>query len=222
MYGNVTFEHVVVFQLKCMMGNQFDTMMKGIVNQTSGDIMRACLRLGWNDAFRHTGRNVSKEDLSKKIDTACFWLVNNYMQYAAKKTTEERVAYIEECLAADGFLNLFRDIKKDPPTFGQIQKMFSMTTKLLLCLILTEEHLKACGLEVVLDEWGGRKILFQLPKFPEIAFDTADCPVDGVILRELGHSMPWSKISTADYLAVQEEIGTYADSRLRYDFETWR
>lgn len=57
--GNVSFEDVVRFQTKILMGQQYE---KRIIKANSEeDIIVACLRVAWNDAFRHVSQNTEKE-----------------------------------------------------------------------------------------------------------------------------------------------------------------
>lgn len=58
-YGGIDFGHVLAFQIKCMMSNQYGTLVEAIGSGKINDIIVACLRLGWNDAFRHVSKNVS-------------------------------------------------------------------------------------------------------------------------------------------------------------------
>ena len=62
-YGGVTAKEVIGFQTKIMMGAQFGRIVwarehkaKNIEN-SQNEILIACLRIGWNDAFRHTSEN---------------------------------------------------------------------------------------------------------------------------------------------------------------------
>ena len=62
-FGGITLDEVIVFQTQIMMGAQFGRIKKE--NVTSEDIIIACLRMGWNDAFRHTSENTKEEDPTK-------------------------------------------------------------------------------------------------------------------------------------------------------------
>jgi hypothetical protein len=62
-YGGVTAKDVIVFQTKIMMGAQFGRIVwardqKSVPpGNRQNEILVACLRIGWNDAFRHTSEN---------------------------------------------------------------------------------------------------------------------------------------------------------------------
>ena len=56
-YGGVTLEHVLAFQIRIMMGNQYARLVEGMRIGSKVEPVIACLRLGWNDAFRHTSEN---------------------------------------------------------------------------------------------------------------------------------------------------------------------
>ena len=57
----VEISDVIVFQTRLMMGVQFERLIAAKVKQgdeKKREVLIACLRLGWNDAFRHTSKNV--------------------------------------------------------------------------------------------------------------------------------------------------------------------
>lgn len=57
-YGGIDFEHVWAYQIKCMMANQYDRLIEAIAKNDPDLIIAVCLRLGWNDAFKHVSENV--------------------------------------------------------------------------------------------------------------------------------------------------------------------
>lgn len=57
-YSGIKFEHVWAYQIKCMMANQYNRLIEAIANNNPDDIIAVCLRLGWNDAFKHVSENV--------------------------------------------------------------------------------------------------------------------------------------------------------------------
>lgn len=57
-YGGIDFEHVWAFQIKCMVANQYDRLIEAIAKNNPDLIIAVCLRLGWNDAFKHVSENV--------------------------------------------------------------------------------------------------------------------------------------------------------------------
>ena len=62
-YGGVTAKEVIGFQTKIMMGAQFGRIVWARehkaenIENSQDEILVACLRIGWNDAFRHTSEN---------------------------------------------------------------------------------------------------------------------------------------------------------------------
>ena len=71
-FGGITLDEVIVFQTQIMMGAQFGRIKKEKALQE--DIIIACLRMGWNDAFRHTSENTKKEEHNKKKKTVrAYW-----------------------------------------------------------------------------------------------------------------------------------------------------
>lgn len=56
--GGITLKEVITFQTQIMLGSQFGRVVAE--NATKDDLLIACLRMGWNDAFRHTSRNTKQ------------------------------------------------------------------------------------------------------------------------------------------------------------------
>ena len=248
--GGVSFAHVWAFQIKGMMANQYDALVRALEEKKKEGVLIACLRLGWNDAFRRVSENVEGLDEKRReeeTDKACNSLVKSFKEYAVLQTSGERQAWIEKAIANSDFLSKFKDVKvidaqvsDKAVCFGHVQKIFNMAMKLLLCLILSAEHAKENEIDVVLDAAEGRKVLLtegNLLTFEEFpyAFDTADCPLDSRILEQVKGDLKekrdivWSKIGhkgSADvYLLVQEAIAEKKQgenkSNLCFDFEHW-
>lgn len=224
MYGGVDFKDVLRFQIKIMMGNQYNRCIKA---KNPEDIIVACLRLGWNDAFRHTSKNVGKVK-DEDIVSVCQGITDQFKEYARKKTTKERYDYINECLNNEKFKMKFAEIKVVDESddkalcFGHIQKMFNMAIKLFLCLKICAEQADIMNIDIGLNK--GR---FEC----DFAFDTADCPIDSIILTKLGKfsDVKWSKLGhtaypTDKYIAIQEaitQLNGEGESNLYYDFKNW-
>lgn len=244
--GGVSFAHVWAFQIKCMMANQYDVLVNALSNNDAKEVLIACLRLGWNDAFRHVSKNVEKLDektRDERTKEACRDLVDDFEEYAKKQTLKERYDVIAQMNLAARFGNLKvidAQVSDKAVCFGHVQKIFNMAMKLLLCLILSAEHAKEHKVHVVLDAAEGGEVLLtegNLLTFEEFpyAFDTADCPLDSRILKQVKDDLPkeehdivWSKIghkASADvYLHVQEAIAKKQgenQSNLCFDFEHW-
>ena len=266
-YGFIDFEHVWKYQIGCMMANQFPSLVQAIYNNNADEVIVSCLRLGWNDAFKHVSENTDQfKDLNDKdkdiaVSSACKKLVDYFKTYAKKANFSDRYDTIDRFIKDPDFVSIFSPIKNTtsstyPLCLGHVQKMFSIAIKLLLCLIISAEHATAYGLKVKLGEKNGTDVeltshdLLSFSNFP-YAFDTADCPIDHLILVEIeekkttphstifGHrrydNIVWSKMGDLDngakedqrnYKAAQEEIeniqsGT-GKSNLCFDFENWK
>ena len=119
--GGASFEHVWAFQIKCMMSNQYSTLVEALKTTDRELVMAACLRLGWNDAFRHVSENnddetiiqkynayfatahkenkkISDDTKNKIIFEICENLVQYFEEYAKQADTVSRHAYIIELL----------------------------------------------------------------------------------------------------------------------------
>lgn len=136
------------------------------------------------------------------------------------------------------------DSCKHPFCIGHIQKMFNIAIKLLLCLILSAEHARSVGCNVRLGYTkAGIPIclndgdLLAACNYP-YAFDSADCPIDSIILNKIDaenrdkkktfSGITWSQIGKRKpaecYMDAQNEIGrlqNHAYSNLYFDFDNW-
>ena len=111
--GGVTIKEVIVFQTQVMMGAQFGRVK---ARRTKDDLLIACLRMGWNDAFRHTSENVMISEKKSVIDernaaykgapeyddVICCEILNQpvflktFKAYATAKTTEDKVTVVQD------------------------------------------------------------------------------------------------------------------------------
>ena len=200
-YGGLEFDQVLRFQIGCMMSNQYPALVQAIHNNSTDDVIVACLRLGWNDAFKHVSENDKGynelSDAAKVVEVqkACNDLVEKFKEYAQKRNTEDRYNLIDMWMKSHTLNSVFSPIKnvtssKYPLCFGHIQKMFNIAMKLLLCLIVSAEHANVIGIKVKLGEINDAEVclidynLLSFSQFP-YAFDTADCPVDHYILEAI-------------------------------------
>ena len=59
---NISYADSIKFQVKIMMGAQYGRILATNslqdIDKQKDEIIIACLRMGWNDAFRHVSRNV--------------------------------------------------------------------------------------------------------------------------------------------------------------------
>lgn len=204
-YGKVEFEHVWRYQIGCMMANQYSALLKAIGAKRPDDIIAACLRLGWNDAFKHVSENTKKfqtlsdADKTEEVDSACKKLVPYFKEYAQKTDSKGRYDVMAQWIANSSLDAVFSPIKeirsdKYPLCLGHIQKMFNIALKLLLCLIISAEHAReAIAAKIIVgnvklgEEVNGADVylnddILSYEQFP-FEFDTADCPIDHYALE---------------------------------------
>lgn len=243
--GGITAKEVITYQTQIMMGAQFGRVTRK--KATAKDIMIACLRMGWNDAFRHTSQNTKAANLVVLEENEKKWrkdhkapyddyicgeildkdaLINAFIEFASATSVESKVQTIEDhCLALKNLIGQYKETTGDKALcFGHFQKMFNIAIKLYVCLYVCREWLD-------LDEaLFCSKILENLKN--------ADCPVDSIILGNLASKTDnkeyaahkWSKYGTAkqpqsNYENVQVEISKAVpdgNSRLYYDFVAWK
>ncbi len=238
--GGVTFADVVRFQVKLMMGTQYKRVKDP---QNENDIIVACLRVAWNDAFRHVTKNKNEADIKNVLETKnetlddyiCKEILGNtnflevFIKYANSQSAEDKVNIIENAIK-EGFLNHFQKIKeikdtKSPLCFGHIQKLFNMALKYYLCLYFCREFLwKSEAYEA-----------YFFDKIKKAGLEKADCPVDSIILKEvhMSNDVKWSKIgndiknNSDKYIKVQNKVKEKLNemhkvgSNLQFDFEFW-
>ena len=243
-FGGIGMKEVIAFQTQIMMGSQFGR----VVNEaaTPSDLIIACLRLGWNDAFRHTSENAKengksvletcevewrkKKNLHKEPydDFICGNILNQtvlldaFLAFACAATPADKVRVIESSYTH--LENLFSPYKATGGDhglcFGHFQKMFNIALKLYICLYFCRDYLDIN--EALFDE----NILNNM--------QNADCPIDSIILGKLDdqkyRSHKWSKYGTQKhptdgYTDAQKAISALTDadkSNLYYDFVAWK
>ena len=140
-FGGINFGHVLAFQTKCMMKNQYSTLVEALKTNNRKLVIAACLRLGWNDAFRHVSENndnatiinncvsyspnsphfkmmsakqdsITDEEKNRLIFKICECLVDYFDEFAKLVNTKERHKYINDKLNEPIFKNLIGIIKK--------------------------------------------------------------------------------------------------------------
>lgn len=174
-YGGITLNHVLTFQIRIMMGNQFGRLVSAVKNEDKDGIIIACLRLGWNDAFRHVSENKSDADIISecakqrwdlpfkkrkpgvvKVDDQekdqiiveiCRSLCEEFKEYASKSSTEDRHAYIHQKMACEDFVSKFGVIKVIDPRDSDKYLCFGHIQKLFNMAVKLYLCLKICAEE---------------------------------------------------------------------------
>lgn len=239
--GGISFNDVIAFQTKIMMGVQFGRVMKAKQNRDSKELIIACLRMGWNDAFRHVSRNTQKakslidnyrkESKETYDDYICEHILSSetvlyvFNAFALAKTGKARIFAVDENF--EQLKEVFKDIKMiegdKKLCFGHFQKMFNIALKLYVCLYFCRENLGIDG-------------LFNNDIIANIS--NADCPIDSIILNRLDEKssdktvkysdFKWSQFGTeahssVEYENVQRAISNFTNgnSNLLFDFTEW-
>ena len=115
-YGGVTAKDIIVFQSKIMMGAQFGRIVwarehkSASLGNSQNEILVACLRIGWNDAFRHTSENEDGINDTKESKGA----VSTYKKQEEYETTLLKLyrGNITEKKATADFDDYFSEIVK--------------------------------------------------------------------------------------------------------------
>jgi len=199
--GGIEFNNIVIFQTQLMMGAQYQKLKdaqkksKESYDDACKILVQACLRLAWNDAFRHVTENQDglekrfkrNGDLNnyKNLDTYIYdtilsddIVINTFTKYINTKTTDGKVGVLSN--ANTDLVKIFGrvkvvDEKKSPKKalcFGHFQKLYNMAVKYYICLYILRNKL---GLQFM------EQSLYADPA----CFKYADCPIDNYILKTL-------------------------------------
>lgn len=240
-YGGVTAKDVIVFQTKIMMGAQFGRIVwarehkETNLENSQNEILVACLRIGWNDAFRHTSENEAGINDTKGSKGA----VSTYKKQEEYETTLLKLyrGKIAEKKTPADFDDYFSDRVISNKTLLDIFKEYATAS--------TDKHL------VIKRRWaeiencfrgvkkinGNKKLSFgHIQKMFNIAiklylclfvcreeldlnddifvadivnnFANADCPIDSIILGKLEQ-------------VKMQKVGIGATYTAKYDGYTW-
>ncbi len=105
--GAITLKEVIVFQTRIMMGAQFGRIKKPKPEQE--DLLIACLRMGWADAFRHTSENVRAQSESEQPGKKQPDVLGSEEKKQRKKHKEEYNDFICTILSEVVVLGAFRE-----------------------------------------------------------------------------------------------------------------
>ena len=230
--GGITKEDTIAFAVRIMLGNQYNAIVHA---NEEKDIIVACLRLGWNDAFRHVTKN-KDENMDKYVSNQLGYS-ENYDSYIKKEILRDRIVldafkeYVQATKTDDkvqvltdrislNLLDKFSTVKMTTGDkrlcFGHLQKMFNIAIKMYLCVYMLREYIPLK--EEIQEHWFESSELVDCLQY-------ADCPVDSIILDTLGSkvsktdkeegkkikSITWSKIGTEPSKSVQDYIDVQRD-----------
>ncbi len=237
-YGGVTAKDIIVFQSKIMMGAQFGRIVwarehkSASLGNRQNEILVACLRIGWNDAFRHTsenedGINDTKESKGavstyKKQEEYETTLLKLYLgNITEKKTTADFDDYFSEIVKK--LLDVFCEYAKASTNkhliidshWAEIEDCFRGVKKLNGDKKLSFGHIQKMfniAIKLYLCLFVCREEL-DLDDNIFVAdivnnFANADCPLDSIILRKL------------EQVEMQKN-GIGATYTTKYDGYTW-
>ena len=245
-FGGITLKEAITFQTQVMMGAQFGRIASKEAN--GDDLMIACLRMGWNDAFRHTSKNEMDGNITVLEKGEASWrkthkaphddficgnilnqkaLLTAFVEFACAGSTADKIKIINKNYTQlEQLLGKYKETSGDHALcFGHFQKMFNIAIKLYVCLYLCREFV---GID---DKLFRAEIIHNL--------QYADCPLDSIILEKLARdaqkkeytSHKWSKYGTEahpteNYEKAQGEIAkldvSKGNSNLYYDFVAWK
>lgn len=206
-YGGVTYKDVIAFQTKILFGRQFGRIAwakeQGCISEDiQNEILVACLRLGWSDAFRHTSKNkdgvkdkVEKYEKNEKYKTVIYKIARG--EKVDKKIGADFDDYFcAEVISKTKFLHIFKEYaaaddksKIIDDKWDTIRELFENIKELEGDKALSLGHIQKmfniaiklylclyiCRQELGLDDGLFVKKIVN-------SFDKAHCPVDSIIL----------------------------------------
>ena len=201
--GGIQKTNVTTFQTQVMLGAQFAKLKEAQAKAEEDNkldeacriLIVACLRVAWNDAFRHVTKNV--ENLENKFKKNGEFsdinfdryvceeilnddlIINTFTKYINAETTEKKITVLCDADKDRKLAKKFKTIKiidksEDKALcFGHFQKLFNMAVKLYICLYIMRDEL-------------GLSFMSKSTKYADPnKFANADCPVDRYILQRL-------------------------------------
>ena len=217
-YGGVTAKDVIVFQTKIMMGAQFGRIVWARehkaenIENSQNEILIACLRIGWNDAFRHTSENEAgiNDTKGSKGAVSTYTKKDKYkmplLRLLLGKITSCTIGadfddyFSDRVISKKAFLDIFKEYaitatnKETIITshWAAIQSLFKGVKKLTGSKALSLGHIQKMfniALKLYLCLFMCREYLnINVDLFYSEIIDnlaTADCPIDSIILKKL-------------------------------------
>ena len=236
-YGGVTYKEVIAFQTKILFGAQFGRIMwakdlnNGELDERQNEILIACLRLGWNDAFRHVSKNAPNVDKNVKEYKKQGKYISKILKlFRGKIKKEEKHAdfddyFCDDVISKEKFLDIFKSYagadaddksKIIENEMGALKKLFINVKRELSFGHMQKMFNMAVKLYLCLyvcrDELGLDKELFV--KGIVDKFDQAHCPVDSIILGEIDQN---EMCSLGEGQPYKEPHSKYKWSQLKKD-----
>lgn len=200
-FGGIEFKNIIIFQTQLMMGTHYTKLSEArkiFEDEHNADkacelLVQVCLRLAWNDAFRHVTKNqddyeqIIKDSKHKTFDEYVYneilsndIVVNTFKEYIKAKNTEDKVKVLRNANQNSELARVFETIKiinsnqtDKALCFGHFQKLYNMAVKLYICLYIFRKELDLAFME--------QSVLYADPD----CFNNADCPIDSYILKKL-------------------------------------
>lgn len=236
--GGVTLPDVIKFQTRIMFGAQYGRIEKAKNKKSKDELIIACLRMGWNDAFRHVTKNLDSVEADiKNYDSQKYELEDEFCLkrkkiISHKKGRKEYDDYYSSILNCETILITFKKYASAKTTdekcdiiidnmdclsneFKKVKESvcFGHVQKLFNIAVKLYLCLYMCRNYLDIDNE-----LF----YNDIvtALETADCPIDSIILdrfeqkkmREIGIGKEYELLYpdfTWSQISSDETIDTY-------------
>ena len=112
--GGVSLADIIKFQIRIMFGAQYGRIEKAKNEKTKDDLIIACLRMGWNDAFRHVTKNLDtveadiKNHDSQKYELKDEFYLKRKRIISHKEGRKEYDDYYSSILNCETILSTFK------------------------------------------------------------------------------------------------------------------
>ncbi len=239
-FGGVELKDVIKFQTKIMLGSQYGRISQTIAKKDPKQLIIACLRLGWNDAFRHVSEN--QKGVAAKI--------KQYLEYGKKQERENEYRLlrgkIKNKSGREDFDDYYASILDDNHIIDIFTAYASATSTNAKCIIITnniktlETKLKAVKKKI---RFGHIQKLFNIAVKLYLclyrckdylglndshfvtkitaAFQYADCPIDSIILDRFEQTKMKEKNIGDSYQLTYPNI-TWSNLDSEKDIETYK
>lgn len=204
--GGVTIKDVIKFQTRIMFGAQYGRIEYAKKNNDQAALILACLRIGWNDAFRHVTNNKESVDKNIKDYLRCdnelkdeFCLKYGKVSYkTGRKKYDDYYSSILEGNKEDNknIMSIFKEYASAKTTddkcqiiqnnLSEINESFAIVKEKVLFGHIQKLFNIAIKLYLCLYMCKDYLDLNELLFYKEIvsALKYADCPIDSIILDQ--------------------------------------
>lgn len=229
--GGIGLKDVIKFQMRIMLGTQYDKVKKATKEE---DIIVACLRVAWNDAFRHVSRNQWNNDSKKtkeinkladeykisgntvddklnqyiveKILHPTGRVYETFKEYVKAQDSKSKGDVIRKAIK-EGLLEEFKEIKNIKDNKKPL--CFGHIQKLFAMAVKYYVCIYICKDNL---ELNANLKIGEIIKKEDL--ENADCPIDSIILKCLDKKLEEGKFDDSGYELEKGSFSSFKWSKL--------